>query len=501
MLRRVGLVAVALFFCVNTFSKRYIVHYQPHTLALSSLKPSISSKAIMQAKSIEEVRDVFPLGAGAIVEVEEDRLLQHTLEPGDAGVEDRFYQSQWHYFDPDGGIEMPAAWDITTGSTSIVVAVVDTGIVGHSDLDGKILAGADLISDPLVSVDGNGRDMDPNDEGDWVSAGDSCFTGFNRDSSWHGTHVAGTVAANSANTLGVAGVSWGAKILPVRVLGKCGGYISDIADGIVWAAGGGVSGLPVNPNPAQVINLSLGGPGTCGRTMQNAIDFARSQGSVVVVAAGNDSSNLDFSNYTPATCRGVITVGAGNRFASKSSYSNYGKFVDVMAPGGDFNGTVFSTSNDGTQGQGKDSYKGMMGTSMAAPHVAGVAALVLGEKPGLFPDQVEDILKNSTKYFNCTDGCGSGLINAFAALELAATTEPDGSFVGTEPISNDNSFSGTQQLSVYEDDSGGMCGSVSFIDGKPPGGGGGQLNFILTLLIGACISVLTKKRSKAGSRR
>jgi serine protease len=498
MLKRLGLITLIFFLSSNTFAKRFIVHYRAHSLSLGTVESRVSSKAIMQANTIEEARQVFPLGAGSIVDIEEDRLLQHTLEPGDVGVEDRFYQSQWHYFDPDGGIELTDAWDITTGSSNIVVAVVDTGILAHSDLTGKILAGADLISDPDVSVDGNGRDMDPSDEGDWVGAGDICFTGFNRDSSWHGTHVAGTVAANTANTLGVAGVSWGAKILPVRVLGKCGGYISDIADGIVWAAGGGVSGLPVNQNPANVINLSLGGAGSCGTTMQNAIDFARSRGAVVVVAAGNDSANLDFSSYTPATCRGVITVGAGNRFASKSSYSNYGKYVDVMAPGGDFSGTVFSTSNDGTQGPGKDSYKGMMGTSMAAPHVAGVAALILGQNPGLFPDQVEHALKESTKFFSCTSGCGEGLIDAFAALQFSDGLVPDGSFSADEPTPSDF-VSGTAPLTIFEEDSGGMCGSVSFVDGKPPGGGGGAMNFIATILLGCILGSFTRKRKKVAS--
>jgi serine protease len=504
MLIRVGIVSLLSLLSLNTFSKRYIVHYKPHSLALGSLDSKVASKSIVEASSPQEARDVFPLGPGSIVEIEEDYLLQHTIEPGDVGREDAFYQQQWHYFDSDGGIELPAAWGITTGSSDIVVAIVDTGIIAHSDLDGKILAGADVISDPNISIDGDGRDNDPSDTGDWVEAGDICYTGFKRDSSWHGTHVAGTIAAKTANLLGVAGVSWGAKILPVRVLGKCGGYISDIADGIVWAAGGGVSGLPINSNPAHVINLSLGGPGSCGTTMQNAIDFARSKGSVVVVAAGNDSSNLNYSNYTPATCRGVITVGAGNRFAMKSSYSNYGDFVDVMAPGGDFNGTIFSTSNDGIQGQGKDSYKGMMGTSMAAPHVSGVVALILGHKPGLFPNQVEYILKQTTKFFSCSSGdCGAGLINAFAALEFAAGVDPDGSFPATEPEgSADTSVSARESLTVYEDDSGGMCGSVSFIDGngKPPTGGGGAFRFIFTLLMGCFLGFFTKKRRKAVSR-
>ncbi|MCR9205926.1 MAG: S8 family peptidase, partial [Halobacteriovoraceae bacterium] len=469
--------------------KRFIVRYKTQKVTAAGKVIKNTQRVIFNADNANEARGKFPFGDQNIESVEEDIILKaiNTVEPGDVGVEDSFYQSQWHYFDQDGGIDLPRAWHVTTGSPDVVVAVIDTGITNHADLQGKIVQGADLISDTSMSNDGNGRDTDATDPGDWVSFSDPCYQGRTTDSSWHGTHVAGTVAANSGNGIGVAGVAWNVKILPVRVLGKCGGYLSDIADGIRWAAGGNVNGLPVNQNRADVINLSLGGFGSCGPTVQSAIDFAVSQGSVVVVAAGNDTQNLNFSPYVPATCRSVITVGAGNRNAFKSFYSNYGDYIDVMGPGGDFDGQVLSTTNTGRTTPQSDGYTGMMGTSMAAPHVAGVAALIKSVKKGLYPPQVEDILKKSAKFFNCTSGCGEGLINAYEAVELALSTNPDGSFQGTEPISRFPSQEPATTAVLYEEDDGGMCGSVAFIDNpKPPKGGKGA--FILSIVLGILLS-------------
>ena len=469
--------------------KRYIVRYKTQKITASGKVEKSTQRVIFNADTAQEARGKFPFGNQNIESVEEDIILKaiNTVEPGDVGSEDSFYQSQWHYFDEDGGIELPSAWHITQGSSDVVVAVVDTGITNHVDLQGKILPGADLISDTTMSNDGNGRDTDATDNGDWVGFGDPCYQGRTTDSSWHGTHVSGTVAANSANGIGVTGVAWNVKILPVRVLGKCGGYLSDIADGIRWAAGGSVNGLPANQNRADVINLSLGGFGSCGPTVQSAIDYAVSQGSVVVVAAGNDTQNLNFTPYVPATCRNVITVGAGNRNAFKSFYSNYGDYIDVMGPGGDFDGQILSTTNNGRTNPSSDGYTGMMGTSMAAPHVAGVAALIKSVKRGLYPPQVEDILKRTTKFFNCNSGCGAGLVNAHEAVELALSTEPDGSFQGTEPISRFPSQEPATTAVLYEEDDGGMCGSVAFIDNpKPPKGGKGA--FVLSVLMGVLLS-------------
>ena len=211
--------------------------------------------------------------------VEPDIMLQAMFVPDDTR-----YNEQWDFFEATGGINVPGAWDITTGQGT-VVAVVDTGYRPHVDLAANILPGYDMISDTAVSNDGDGRDADAGDTGDAVAAGECGLGSSARDSSWHGTHVAGTIAAVTNNGTGVAGIAYNAKIVPVRVLGKCGGYMSDIADGILWAAGVAVTGTTPNANPAQVINLSLGGKSTCSVTTQDAIDQARAAGATVVVAA------------------------------------------------------------------------------------------------------------------------------------------------------------------------------------------------------------------------
>ncbi|RZJ84565.1 MAG: peptidase S8, partial [Massilia sp.] len=233
---------------------------------------------------------------------EPDRIMTHM-----ATANDPYYAQQWHYTDATGGLRLPTAWDKSTG-LGVVVAVIDTGYRPHADLSGQFLAGYDFISTAAIGNDGNGRDSDASDPGDWVAAGECGAGSPASGSSWHGTHVAGTVAAKTNNSLGVAGVAYNAKIVPVRVLGKCGGYTSDIADAITWSSGGTVSGVPANANKAKVLNMSLGGTGACDATTQNAINGARSRGSVVVVAAGND--NMNVSNASPANCSGVIAVAA-----------------------------------------------------------------------------------------------------------------------------------------------------------------------------------------------
>jgi serine protease len=219
----------------------------------------------------------------------------------------------------------------------------------------------------------------------------------------------------------VAGVNWGAKLLSVRVLGKCGGFTSDIVEGMRWAAGLPVPGVPNNPNPAKVLNLSLGGnSSTCPTTFQSAINAVNAVGSIVVVAAGN--SNTNASGATPANCNGVITVGATNRSGVRAWYSNYGSVVDISAPGGDSAGGVLSTANTGTQGPASDSYAYKQGTSMAAPHVAGVVSLMLAINPTLNFTQTETILKLTAKPFgpghSCSGSttCGAGIVNAHDAL-------------------------------------------------------------------------------------
>ncbi len=330
---------------------------------------------------------------------------------------DTRYSEQWDMFNAVGGMNVQSAWDVATGS-GVVVAVIDTGIAPHSDLAGQTVAGYDFISSSATARDGNGRDSNPNDEGDWFATNE-CGVPYSSGSSWHGTHVAGTVAAIANNNKGVAGVAFNAKVQPVRVLGKCGGSIADIADAIIWSSGGTVSGVPANATPAKVINLSLGGQGACSSTEQNAINSARSRGTVLAIAAGNDNANV--SGFDPGNCNGVISIAATTKAGSRASYSNYGALIDVSAPGGDGSGgagDILSTLNSGTSTQSTESYAFYAGTSMASPHVAGLAALMLSKNPALTPDQIETLIKNNAKPLpgTCSGGCGTGIIDAAKTL-------------------------------------------------------------------------------------
>lgn len=376
--------------------------------------------------------------------VEEDILMHPLFTPNDSR-----YSEQWQYFEYTGGLRMTSAWDSATGS-NVVVAVIDTGYLPHSDLAGNLLPGYDMIGDISASQDGDGRDSDALDPGDWETAGQCSAGSPASDSSWHGTHVAGSIAAVTNNVTGVAGVAFDARIVPVRVLGRCGGYMSDIADGIIWAAGGAVNGAPANVNAAQVLNLSLGGSGRCSLTSQTAINIARSLGSTVVVAAGNESA--DASNSTPANCAGVVAVAATNRAGARAYYSNYGPVVDVAAPGGGVGGGILSTLDTGTTGPASDSYASYQGTSMAAPHVAGVIALLYATDPTITPDRVETILKNTARAFpgNCSE-CGSGIVDATAAVAAAAGGNSGGNVLdnGT-PVSGLAAGTGSQLYFTME---------------------------------------------------
>ncbi|MDX3841995.1 S8 family serine peptidase [Streptomyces europaeiscabiei] len=363
-----------------------------------------------------------------------DRLNKAMATPNDTE-----YSKQWDLSEATAGMNVPGAWDKVTG-TGVTVAVIDTGYVAHSDLAANIVGGYDFIADTAVSVDGNGRDSNPADPGDWNNATE-CGTGVPAsDSSWHGTHVAGTIAAATNNSKGIAGIAYGAKISPVRVLGKCGGYDSDIIDAITWASGGTVSGVPANTNVAKVINMSLGGGGACTTATQSAITAAVNRGTTVVVAAGN--SNANAANYSPASCNNVISVAATNRAGSRSSYSNFGSVVDIAAPGGETrtaeSGGILSTLNAGTKTPTSESYAYYQGTSMAAPHIAGLAALVKSANSALTPAQIESAIKTNSRALpgTCSGGCGAGLADAAKTVQAVTGGSTGGTtFTSTTAVS------------------------------------------------------------------
>ena len=342
--------------------------------------------------------------------VEVDRLMKALMTPNDT----HFGAYLWGMKTSPAGIYADQAWNTTSGS-AVVVAVLDTGYTDHSDLLPNLLQGHDFISNKTMAGDGGGRDTDAHDPGDYYRADNS---------SWHGTHVAGTVAAVGNNSKGVIGVAYGARVVPVRVLGRGGGYTSDIVDGITWSSGGSVAGAPVNANPAEVINMSLGGSGACSSTYQTAINAAVARGTTVVVAAGN--SNADTAGFTPASCNNVIAVAATNTSGTRASYSNYGSMIDVAAPGGDTGDCttlIVSTGNAGTSGPTTENYSCMAGTSMASPHVAGTVALMQAVRTTpLTPAQVESILKSTLRAFPASNDkpIGNGIINAAAAVSAAA---------------------------------------------------------------------------------
>lgn len=323
-----------------------------------------------------------------------------------------------------------SAWDITRGSPSVVVAVVDSGIasLGH-DFAARLLPGYDFVSDPASSNDGNGRDADASDPGNYRVAGQCPGMGA-RASNWHGTHVTGTIAASGNDGRGIAGLDWNARILPVRVLGACGGNWSDILDGMTWAAGLPVPGVPANPNRAHVINMSLGGRGSCSSFFQEQINRAKAAGAFIVVAAGNDDDLADL--YVPASCEGIITVGATDWYGYRADYSNWsGVQVDIAAPGGDISwyGTatagIYSTINTGTVGPVSAAGGYKQGTSMAAPHVSGIASLMLATNNNLSPEELYFMLQLAAEPFPrgsvCQQlgVCGAGIASARNAVAIS----------------------------------------------------------------------------------
>ena len=439
---------------------------------------------------------------------EPDIMLKRLATPNDT----RFNDFQWNLFAPTsiytgpisgggtksapatGGANLPLAWDVTTGHNSVVIAIIDTGIVNHQDLNGagiapfsatyqpngRFLAGYDFISEGVgagtvpanfVANDGNGRDPDPSDPGDFVTTQEEtdypslCDDGQTgpQNSSWHGSHMAGVAAAASNNSQGIAGVAWNIRILPVRALGKCGGSLSDIAEAIRWAAGLSVPGVPANPTPARVINLSLGSGPTvsCDVTMQSAVDAAIAAGSVVVAATGNEGS-LGLS--VPAKCNGVIAVTAHTINGENAIYANIGPNggagpnPTISSPGGGeptllgangptddpnwfgyyiwstvlFGNTSPTSSDTANPPRSGPAYAGFTGTSAATPQVAAVAALIKSMLPNASPAAIRNYLVTTVRPHPVGGACalappagfmgqcGPGLLDANAAVRAAA---------------------------------------------------------------------------------
>ena len=340
-------------------------------------------------------------GTPGVKSVTIDRKNTFAREPNDVKgtVGWQYHLGSWV---TNKGINARSAWDVTTGSTETNVAVIDTGKVDHPDLVGKWLPGWDFVQ----------GDSDPTDPG--LTPGDTDTSG------WHGTLIAGVIAANTNNGIGVAGVNWNAKITPVRTGGGDGSYTSNMILGIRWAAGLPVDGTALNPNPAEVINVSMGSSESCSYAVQSAINEAVATGALVVVAAGNEDSNASY--VSPANCANVVTVGATDQIGDISSFSNYGSSVDLMAPGVEILSTSCYPQNTCTN---SDYYEYVDGTSFAAPIVAGVASLALSINPLLTPAELETLLKASTNTIGTsycsTYGCGSGIIDAYKVVDDLGT--------------------------------------------------------------------------------
>jgi len=344
----------------------------------------------------------------------------------------------------DSGRQWSIAQVATTSlvaDSSVVVGVLDTGIAAHPDLgwrvtksgvgrpSGATLPGYDFVSDPWSAADGDGWDSDPTDMGDGVRISESesrpdCKA---RISSWHGTNVAGIIASRRTSATSIVGIATGARILPVRILGRCGGNTADVAAAVLWAAGHRVASTPMNPNPARIINLSLSGKSaTCPRSLQTAFDIAESLGSVIVVASG--SGDVNTKDQTPANCANVITVGAVDRIGKRAPTSNYGAEVTISAPGGNMavreTDGIYTTTNSGKYRPRKATYGYFQGSSAAAAHVSGVLALLVSRKPDLTPAQIRTIVTSPDVLQpfgpgQCDAGeglCGAGILRVDKVL-------------------------------------------------------------------------------------
>lgn len=366
--------------------------------------------------------------AGVATDADPDMPTTRDLSPNDPA----FVQgAQWALMDPftslSQGIQMERVWDLTQGDPNLVIAVVDTGVLPHPEFASRLLPGYTFVTNPANSRDGLAWHAGGSDPGDWNGAGE-CGPGRPATtSSWHGTHVAGTIGAAGNNGQGTAGINWRSRILPVRVLGTCGGSTSDILTGMLWAAGIAVPGAPINSTPARVINMSLGGAGTCTTQYQGLVNRVLAKGSLVVAAAGNESTLADLR--VPGSCLGLSTVGATGPTGDRAPYSNVSFSMDISAPGGDIarfgnGGGIYSTYNAGSTAPAGYTTKSLQGTSMAAPHVSGVASLMLSVNPSLTPADLKALMALLPTPFSPSSlcnlsVCGAGIVNATSSVALA----------------------------------------------------------------------------------
>ena len=475
-----------------------------------------------------------------VVPNERERLL-HTPDdpmfPASAGS-----SGQWWLFPATGsnanvaadrrrgvpGIQL--AWPLAPDEPAPVVAVLDTGITSHPELAGRVLPGHDFVSDLDVANDGDGRDADPSDPGDWVSQSDkdtrpgvfgSCEV---RSSSWHGTGIAGMLAAATHNGQGVAALNWHGRLLPVRVAGKCGADVADIVDGMRWAAGLKVAGVPLNRHPARVVSISFGSSAPCNAAYQSAIlELANARGAVVVAAAGNERA----SPSRPANCERVLGVAALNRDGFKANYSNFGPELAIATVGGDASSEgawgpllgddgLLTLDNRGQHRPGLPGYSRAFGSSFAAPVAAGVVGLMLSVNPTLTASELVHGVRvsarphvTSPKMDSCSaqhNGrcictaatCGAGILDAPQALQFAI--DPASYVPPAWPAVAIDNAELDAALALGGDPRGGESAAAAPA-GEGAGGGGGALGLGWLMALAGAVAALRRQRpSDRGSK-
>lgn len=470
-----------------------------HGVRLTFVKASLFGWAVVDVRDAaggvpdeDATRDiVVDLGKDAAVDVVAEESWMRTLAtPNDPGL-----PQMWHI----DQIGAKAAWDVTTGLSSQRIGVADTGIVrNHEDLRNRIVTGFDFVTDSNAGNDGNGRDSD------FADAGDACN---GSPSSFHGTHVAGTMAAEANNGKGVAGLNWNAGLVVARVLGRCGGSSVDIMEGAAWMAGAHIDGIPdVGANKVSVMNLSLGGANRCSAFEQQAIDFINSQGTLFVAAAGNDGGAVG----SPANCNGTVAVSAVGSTNRRASYSSFGSQTSIFAPGGDGGTSVLSSI-----GPGAASYRGQNGTSMASPHVAGAISLLQALRPNLTRTEAINLLRSTGA--PCTNCQGVPAMRIGAAVASLGGAQPPPPAVPPPPSAgaddafedNDTAATATRATCGVDDTRPiARAGDQDWFSFTPPQGrrisiaiDGGAPDLDLYVLDGAGQNILARSESGTGVER